>query len=318
LGADLIFDLDDEHLSGMEGLSPAERLDQVKRIVKDKLLDDFLLNDFGFKPENIRVTFSGGRGYHIHIFDPKIQTLESPERREIVDYITSVGLIDSKIFKKEVYEIKEYGAHRAAKESFKNLPSETDPGWRGRFTRGVSVLLDKMENKEEKECVKWLKSMKYEGKPVSVNRAKTIYNDLFEGKLGERKFDIIKNEGNIETLPDKSRNLLVELAMQLVRINMAGETDEPVTVDTKRLIRFPGSLHGKTGLKVVPIAIDDLDEFEPLRDAVAFNSDRIMVDLPEGLDFSLGGESFELESGEQSLPKYAGIYLMCRGQAALS
>jgi DNA primase small subunit len=318
LGADLIFDLDDEHLSGIEGLSPAQRLDRVKRIVKDKLLDDFLLRDFGFKPENIKVTFSGGRGYHIHIFDPKIQTLESPERREIVDYITAMGFDDKKVIKEKVYDIKEYGGHRTAKTLIENLPSETDSGWQGRFARGVSTLLNNMEKKEKKECLKWLKGMTNEKKPVSDNSIKTFYKDLFEGKIGERKIDTIKNEGNIETLPDKGRDLLVVFAIQQVRIDMAGETDEPVTVDTKRLIRFPGSLHGKTGLKVVPIAIDDLDEFEPLRDAVAFNSDRIMVEIPEGLEFTLGGEGFELESGEQSIPKYAGIYLMCRGQAALS
>ena len=32
-----------------------------------------------------------------------------------------------------------------------------------------------------------------------------------------------------------------------------GETDEPVTADVKRLIRLPGSLHGKSGLKVVTL-----------------------------------------------------------------
>ena len=45
------------------------------------------------------MAFSGGRGYHIHIFDPKVLTLESPERREIVDYITGLGIdFDKKIY----------------------------------------------------------------------------------------------------------------------------------------------------------------------------------------------------------------------------
>jgi len=61
MGADLIFDLDDEHLSGMENKTPAEKLERVKRIVKDKLLDDFLLTDFGFSETDLKVVFSGGR-----------------------------------------------------------------------------------------------------------------------------------------------------------------------------------------------------------------------------------------------------------------
>ncbi|MCA1813180.1 MAG: hypothetical protein LC624_04420 [Halobacteriales archaeon] len=37
--------------------------------------------------------------------------------------------------------------------------------------------------------------------------------------------------------------------------SMTGETDEPVTSDVKRLIRLPGSVHGKTGLRVVPVPL---------------------------------------------------------------
>src|SRR3990170_8201567 len=88
-GADLIFDLDADHLP-QKARSCAEMLANVKDET-GKLLD-FLLEDFGFSEQNINIAFSGGRGYHIHVRDPKVLTLESAQRREIVDYLSGMGL----------------------------------------------------------------------------------------------------------------------------------------------------------------------------------------------------------------------------------
>ena len=68
-GADLIFDLDADHLRGAAS-SYAGMLEQVKRETL-KLLS-FLLSDFGFAESKISVVFSGGRGYHLHVRDPRI------------------------------------------------------------------------------------------------------------------------------------------------------------------------------------------------------------------------------------------------------
>lgn len=40
--------------------------------------------------------------------------------------------------------------------------------------------------------------------------------------------------------------------------------DEPVSIDIHRLIRYPGSLHGKTGFKVQELSLKELDTFNPL------------------------------------------------------
>ncbi len=72
-GADLIFDLDADHLP-QKPRSYAEMLSNVKAETL-KLLD-FLLEDFGFSENNLNIVFSGGRGYHIHVRDPKVLELE--------------------------------------------------------------------------------------------------------------------------------------------------------------------------------------------------------------------------------------------------
>src|SRR5207247_3365741 len=74
------------------------------------------------------------------------------------------------------------------------------------------------------------------------------------------------------------------------------ETDEPVTSDIKRLIRMPSSLHGKTGLQVVPMSRDDLDNFRPLRDAVprAWTDEPVRVNLKNKITLEIRGEAFNL------------------------
>ena len=83
MGAELIFDLDSDHLPDVEELNYAQQLEIIKKEFY-KLVDNFLLNDFGFNENYIELFFSGGRGYHCHVKDPDILSLDSGERREIV------------------------------------------------------------------------------------------------------------------------------------------------------------------------------------------------------------------------------------------
>lgn len=97
MGAELVFDLDSDHLPNADKMGYAESLLEVKKEFK-KLIEEFLLGDFGFNEKYIELYFSGGRGYHCHVKDPAILDLDSNERREIVDYITGRDLQDSIIF----------------------------------------------------------------------------------------------------------------------------------------------------------------------------------------------------------------------------
>jgi len=56
------------------------------------LIEDFLIPDFGVKKEDISVTFSGNRGYHIYVVNDEIQKLNAKARREISDYLMGNGL----------------------------------------------------------------------------------------------------------------------------------------------------------------------------------------------------------------------------------
>jgi hypothetical protein len=105
-----------------------------------------------------------------------------------------------------------------------------------------------------------------------------------------------------------------------VAMRQRGETDEPVTSDIKRLIRMPSSLHGKTGLQVVPLTRDAIDTFRPLRDAVpdTWTDDRTRVNLRNKVKGELRGESFDLPPGTNDVPQYLAIFLGARGLATIA
>ena len=112
-------------------------------------------------------------------------------------------------------------------------------------------------------------------------------------------------------------NDFFSLAASFSSINLSGETDEPVTTDIKRLIRCPGSLHGKTGLKVMEVDKDHIDDFDPLRDTVSLSDDPFKVVVSEPVEQYLGGETFSLKEGETELPLYLAYFLVARRMAVL-
>ncbi|EQD72117.1 DNA primase small subunit, partial [mine drainage metagenome] len=144
MGAELIFDLDADHLRGAEALDYAGQLALVKTRLLD-LVDDFLIRDFGIDPAELAFVFSGGRGYHVHVRDPRFLPLTSPERRELVDYVQGTGF-DARRAVTARHLTTGAGADgfgRRTSVRLQDLPPPDAPGWRGRTGRAVATLLDR-------------------------------------------------------------------------------------------------------------------------------------------------------------------------------
>lgn len=327
LGADLIFDLDADHIKGAEGLTYEETLARVK-VEFIRLIDDFLLSDLGFSEEQLVIVFSGGRGYHIHIRDPGVLPLTSHERREIVDYITGRDLDWDWVFEKEAFDKRSFGGH--VKVYHRTImPEKAQGGWKRKMSNGIFGLLDELEAMGEEEAVNRLTAI--EG--VGEKTAKGLYVHLFDGVNGKRIADRLKNEQNIEVLGRYMETFLDivkgEISVQVegdegyeslvVKDRLEGETDEPVTSDIKRLIRLPSSLHGKTGLRVTQLTRSGLEDFEPLRDAVPdiFSDEPVAIHVKKPVKINLKDESFNLKKGRTEVPEYAAIFLLCRRGAEL-
>jgi DNA primase small subunit len=298
MGAELIFDLDSDHLPNVETLSYEKQLDVVKKEFF-KLVDDFLLSDFGFDGKFVELYFSGGRGYHCHVKDPKILCLDSNERREIVDYITGRDLKDSLVFHDQATGKRNYGRRSFASGKALKMPKPDEPGWRGRISKGIIEIVN--EIKSSKYPIEKLKDY-----GVKEKDAEKLLTDLSEDRIKRIK------EGNLDQ--SKSiRKFFLNNALRKTAVSMsAGETDEPVTCDVKRLIRLPGSLHGKTGLKVEKIDLDKLSDFDPLRDTVVLSDKPVKVDLAQDFSIKMNDEMFNLKEGEQEIPTYLAVILIGR------
>ena len=303
MGAELIFDLDSDHLPNAEKMSYTESLLEVKKEFI-KLIEEFLLGDFGFNEKYMELYFSGGRGYHCHVKDPAILDLDSNERREIVDYITGRDLQDSIIFHEQATGRKSYGGHSFASGKSLKMPTPDQDGWKGRISRGIIDLINEIKNSDDPE-----KKLKEYG--VSARDAERLVADLSEERMRRIKDGLLDQSRMI-------RKFFLNSALRKTAVSLgAGETDEPVTCDVKRLIRLPSSLHGKTGFKVVRIPIDALKDFNPLRDAVVLPEDPIHILVEKKVSLEIKGEHFQLEPGEREVPIYLAVFLIGRKEAIL-
>ena len=144
MGADLIFDLDADHLPHAVNLTYEAMLDEVKKELV-KLLD-FLTDDFGFTTDELTVNFSGGRGYHCHVHNNHILGLSSQERREIIDYITGRGF------------------------DFDNIPMTIDiaqGGWMQRLLQGLVTYYKDLHRMDRKDAISRLMEIEGIGKKTA-------------------------------------------------------------------------------------------------------------------------------------------------------
>jgi DNA primase small subunit len=296
-GSDLIFDLDADHLPSVTlgEDTYAEMLGECKAAL-ERLLS-FLERDFGFR--DLEIVFSGGRGYHVHVRDRGVQKLDRGARREIVDYVRGTGLRFEALLESEAV-----GGSAGRKSPARKRTFETTGGWSARAHRRLLAYVDELLAAEEESALGRLQAL--DG--VGEKRAKAILRAAREnyGQL---------EAGNVDVHPAVF-GLARQLADEVVEHDNA-PIDEPVTTDTNRLIRLPGSLHGGSGLAVRRIDREELEGFDPLVEAIpeTFRGQEIAIDVTEPGLVELGGDSFTIDDGNQNILEYVGVFLMARGRA---
>ncbi|MEM3422156.1 MAG: DNA primase catalytic subunit PriS [Candidatus Bilamarchaeaceae archaeon] len=241
IGADLIFDLD-MHADGKYDVYP-KLLDMREDVIR--LVEDFLIADFGLKKEEILIAFSGNRGYHVHVRSDDYLCLGGDERKEITNYIRAEGLrIRDLFFWEEL---------RGKKEMKKLLgPKPTDGGYRGRLAKLV---------------IKKLKDNPASISKIFLNEEKRNFfiSGIIEGNWSRTSL-------KLDDLLKRLDGLKQELAV------MSINADPAVTYDMSKLIRVPNSIHGETGFVAKIVA--DIYTFEPLRHAV-INGPEVSVEFLE-------------------------------------
>ena len=284
-GADLIFDLDADHI--MRG--PYDQMLARVKEETEKLLA-ILIAEFGMDSRAIGLVFSGGRGYHVHVRDIAFRGWGSAERRELIDYVCGIGI--------------EPAAMLSGKLA-------AGPGWPRRYREALLEYLGWIGTLPEPEAMTHLTALEGIGKDSAAT---------FLRKREEIMTEIGRHPSGM-ILKNKALGIIVarqEGEFKKRLLSRAALADEPVTTDTKRLIRMPTSLHGGSGMRVQPLGLRELHDFEPLTDAVVFGTRDVKVDQKFPLKMPMLGSTYELPKGITTVPEAVAVFLCCRGMAEIA
>jgi DNA primase small subunit len=276
-GADLVFDLD-IHAEGKYGAYA--KLDGMKSELS-RLVNDFIISDFGVKRDDIIVVFSGNRGYHVHVRDRNFLALGGEERRELVDYIMGQGLDYLKFFS---------GLDERPQKLLGPRPDEG--GYRGRFARAAISLIETKPNAISKLFVK-------------EKEREFFVSGIKDGNWMRTSLKFADMVGRMKVVAD---------SLPISSVN----TDVGVTQDLSKLIRVPNSVHGETGL--IARIVENLEKFDPWRDTAIKGENAIRVrfleDVPK-LDHVFGGLGPFKKDEERELPQEQAVFFVLKGSASL-
>ena len=308
LGAELIFDLDADHLDGAKEMTYAQMILQIRSEMIN-LVDSFLLGDLGFSEDQVHITFSGGRGYHAHVRTPDVMELGTHERRELVDYITGSGLNIDWVFpinRVATSKVVTGNGVRTNVAKDRLIPPADAGGWKKRMRGGLMDVVNVF-------CDCDMKEIKREYPSIKKSDGKSIAKAQEELRKAR---GVLFEKNNMAMLSTSVQNMLMKVMKEDVAYRLSGEVDEPVTADIKRLIRLPGSVHGKSGLRVTPITREQLTDFDPLQMAVpdAYSDDPVKITMRKPADLNMKGEHFSLK-GETEVPEFAAVFLIGRKMA---
>lgn len=293
IGSELVFDLDatDMKLSCQKEHGSSwvcqNCLDSVKAETI-KLVEDFLIPDFGVPESEISVNFSGNRGYHVHVMNDDIYRLGSGARKKLTEYIAGAGI-----------DLKSFFPALGERGMRLDGPMPTDYGWGGRLARGVISALNGGE-----PALMALGIEKPTARKLSKNKAEVILGIATNGN-----WDKI----NIEHKAEVWTNVLNGMA-----VKQGDQIDRNVTNDIYHIIRLPNSIHGKSGLISKKLrSFHDINGFDPMKEAIAFRNGtmKVAATCPQ---FSMGGDTFGPFNGSKAeLPAYAAVYLLLKKVARI-
>lgn len=264
LGADLIFDLDGDHLPGVSDNDFPTMISKIQEQAWT-LWSDFLHPEFGFEEKYIQTSFSGHRGFHIHVRDPSLLHLDSNARRQLVNYIRGEGI------------------------NVQTILSGPDSGWQNRINNGIKSVTHKLKVIKEKgpdhksyidELQTAVENSGKASKISSKKLSKPKINEIAD-LADEERLSRLLTDNKLRVFGEKNTSIFWDMVKgdNSVVLGSAGETDEAVTVDVKRVIRWIGSLHGKCGLRVTEMPLERLNpfsqnHFNPLEESIVFSSDK--------------------------------------------
>lgn len=103
-----------------------------------------------------------------------------------------------------------------------------------------------------------------------------------------------------------------QLKLDEIKKTAGVRIDPKVTMDIHRIFRLEGSINSKSGLS--KIQCKNLDSFDPFLESCLLSDDKIEITANCPLQIRLKNKKFGPYANEVvSLPKYAAVYMLCKG-----
>lgn len=293
LGSELVFDLDatDLHLECQKAHGTSwvckNCLHEVK-MEAFKLIEEFLIPDFGFSAKEIKINFSGNRGYHIIIGSDSVLQLDGAARSEISDYVTGHNLKPESFF-----------PTIADKNARLQGPRPNDPGWGGRMARALVTALNAGEPA--------LQSL-----GISRPMARKMY-------LNKASIVMGITTGNWDKVSIPKKDEFWRKVSESMTIKQSDSIDSNVTKNPQHLLGMADTLHGGTGLVAKSVqGISSFEKFDPMKDCIAFEKGEtfVVANTKEPL-IMMGKEYGPYNNKKVVLPNFAAMYLLLKGFAKL-
>ena len=153
-----------------------------------------------------------------------------------------------------------------------------------------------------------------------TNFAKSVFSDLDEkGWLGRVSKAIFHSKSNKQKA---SKQIISEgyfafkKKLESLQNEIGVKIDPNVTIDVHRIFRLGGTINSKSGL--TKMLCTDIAKFNPSVDACFIDDDTVNVLADCPVSFKLKNKKFGPYKKEQtSVPKYAAVYLVCKGFASI-
>ncbi|MGD0729172.1 MAG: DNA primase catalytic subunit PriS [Candidatus Micrarchaeaceae archaeon] len=293
IGSDLLFDIDASDLGlpcKLEHGSSwvCQKCFDAAKFETVKLVEEFLVPDFGFSEKEISINFSGNRGYHIHINNENTFKLDGDARKSIINYITGNNIELNAFF-------PTLGRRGVRLEG----PKPNDYGWGGKFANGVIRVLNSGTS-----SLMELGIDKKDAEMLTRKRAEIILG------ISTGNWDKV----NIPKKAEFWSNILKGIS-----IKQGDLIDKNVSTDKYHLIRLPGTIHGDTGLVAKKLkSLKALESFEPMNSTIAFDDKHMKIKTAKVPKFIMNGIEFgPYDNANVELPTYAATYLILKRVALM-
>ncbi len=251
-------------------------------------LIDMLVEDFSLDPNYFIISFSGSKGYHVRITDPKIIPLSKASRAIMMHYILGNDI-----------NLEKLGFTIDKKQW--SIPSpDKAKGWGKKI---LNYLITIIRDSNEKELKSKLNITSQKAKLIYENK-EVILNKMYHNSILWSDF----------TSQDKFWSNFLYQAIENIKLKI----DPSVAQDIYKIVRVPDTIHGGTGFLAKSIKDEEeLKGFDPFKDPIVFKSDikktiKILKPIPK---FKLLNKTYgPYEIGEiKELEEHICIYFILKG-----